>query len=88
MKHIEMFLMGEIMMASEFAKMKMKNETSYSFVKGGSGNIYVDENDKINVSFPCQSQNGYGNIIISKVYYSILWDHENNEPKTDIYISN
>ena len=87
MKHIEVFLMGETMMSSKYTQMKMKNQTSYSFVKGGSGHIFVGDNDKINISFPCQSQNGYGNIIISTAYYSIIWNEEKNDQEHDIYIS-
>jgi hypothetical protein len=79
MQHFEMFLMGETFMASFYAKMKMKNGTSYSPVKGGEGMIYVNDKGEINISFPCQGQNGYGNTIISKVYYSIIW----NESKKD-----
>jgi hypothetical protein len=87
MPHIDIFLMGEIRMAAFYAKMKIKNSTSFLPVKGNGGFIYVGEGDKINISFPFQAQNGYGNMIFSKAYYSIIWDETKNEKTTNCFIS-
>lgn len=67
--HIELYLMGSTYMASFYSKMGLKNTNSYTPING-EGFIYINDKGEVNFSFPFKGQNGYGNFIISKGYYT------------------
>jgi predicted GIY-YIG superfamily endonuclease len=68
--HYETFLFSNINMASIYAQMDLKNYQSYLPIEGSEGMIYIIDG-KINISFPFKAQNGYGNMIFMKAYYSM-----------------
>jgi hypothetical protein len=57
-------------MASLYAQMDLKNSQSYLPIEGAEGMIYTMDG-KVNISFPFKAQNGYGNMIFMKAYYSL-----------------
>lgn len=67
--HIEIFLMRTTSMASFYAQFELKNRNSYTPINGTSY-IYCKDGE-ITVMFPMKAQNGYGNFIISKAFYTI-----------------
>ena len=69
-EHYETFLYSNINMTSIYAQMDLKNSQSYLPIEGSEGMIYIID-DKINISFPFKAQNGYGNMIFMKAYYSM-----------------
>ena len=68
--HYETFLFSNINMTSLYAQMDLKNSQSYLPIEGAEGMIYIIDG-KINISFPFKAQNGYGNMIFMKAYYSM-----------------
>jgi hypothetical protein len=68
--HYETFLFSNINMASLYAQMDLKNSQSYLPIEGAEGMIYIMDG-KVNISFPFKAQNGYGNMIFMKAYYSL-----------------
>jgi hypothetical protein len=68
--HYETFLNSNVNMSSIYAQMDLKNSQSYLPIEGSEGMIYIKDG-KINISFPFKAQNGYGNMIFMKAYYSI-----------------
>ena len=72
--HLETYLYSTIGMASIWAKLDLKNMQSFTPILNSEGFIYCKE-DKINFSFPFQAQNGYGNMIFMKAYYSVKFEN-------------
>jgi len=72
--HLETYLFSKISMASFWIKYDLKNKQSFTPIQNSEGFIYCDEN-KINISFPFQAQNGYGNMIVMKGYFSIQFEN-------------
>lgn len=66
----ETFIFSNITMTSIYAQMDLKNMDSYLPIEGSEGMIYITD-DKINISLPFKAQNGYGNMIFMKAYYSM-----------------
>jgi hypothetical protein len=75
--HVETYLYSTIGMASIWAKLDLKNMQSFTPILNSEGLIYCKE-DKINISFPFQAQNGYGNMIFMKAYYSVKFENGKN----------
>jgi hypothetical protein len=72
---VELYLTMKTHFASISTKHKLKNSASYTPISTGEGMIYVDENgNDITIYFPFKAQNGYGNFIFSKSFYTIKWD--------------
>ena len=72
--HLETYLYSTIGMASIWARLDLKNSQSFTPILNSEGFIYCKE-DKINFSFPFQAQNGYGNMIFMKAYYSVKFEN-------------
>lgn len=85
MEHLNLFLMGECEMASFYAKLGLKNSSSYTLIPNSEGFIYYNDKSQMVISFPFKGQNGYGNLIISKAFYSSFI--ENGKPKNSHFIS-
>ena len=68
--HIETYLMSCTSMASFYAKLGLKNGSSYTPIANGEGFIYVNDKGEVNFSFPFKGQNGYGNMLIATAYYT------------------
>ncbi len=75
--HLETYLYSTIGMASIWAKLDLKNMQSFTPILNSEGFIYCKD-DKINFSFPFQAQNGYGNMIFMKAYYSVKFENGKN----------
>lgn len=75
--HLETYLFSTIGMASIWAKLDLKNMKSFTPIENSKGLIYCKEN-KINISFPFQAQNGYGNMIFMEAYYSVKFENGKN----------
>lgn len=70
--YIDLFIKGKIISANFMNKYKFKNPTSYSVVPNSKGMIYLSEDKNfLTISFSVQAQNGYGNQIMSDLYYKI-----------------
>jgi hypothetical protein len=50
-------------------KWEFENQTSYTPLKNGNGTIYLSDDNEVVFVIPCKAQNGYGNYVVSKVYY-------------------
>jgi len=83
--HLETYLMGITKMASECAKIDLKNGTSFSPIKDSEGFINSDEEGSIKVTFPFKAQNGYGNMIFAKAYY--IESVKNGKTEIDHFVS-
>ena len=68
--HIETYLMSGTGMASFYAKLGLKNGTSYTPISNSEGFVYINDKGEVNFSFPFKGQNGYGNMLIATAYYS------------------
>lgn len=84
LSHVEMFLMGKTTMASFYAKFQLKNTNSYTPINGNP--IIFCSSGKITIVFPMKAQNGYGNFILSKAFYSLEW--VDGKEKSFNFISN
>ncbi len=83
LSHIEMFLMSKTSMSSFYAKFQLKNSNSYTPINGISM-IYCKDG-KITIVFPMKAQNGYGNYIMSKAFYTV--EFVNGKEKEFYFIS-
>jgi hypothetical protein len=80
-----MYLNGEITSCKFTLKfIKLKNGNSLKFIEGSKGMIYLSDDGGIRISFPFESQNGYGNNIVGKTIYSI--DMKNGKEETECYV--
>jgi hypothetical protein len=85
MDHLNIFLMSECEMASFYAKFELKNQSSYTLLPNSEGFIYFNDKSKMVITFPFKSQNGYGNLIFSKAFYTSFI--ENGEAKNTHFVS-
>ena len=85
MDHLNLFLMSQCSMASFYAKLGLKNTSSYTLIPNSEGFIYFNDKSKMVISFPFKGQNGYGNLIISTAYYTSFI--ENGKSKNTHFIS-
>ena len=67
-----MYVNSSIRMCLFSTKMKLKNSSSFDFIEGSVGIIYVNDKNEIVISSNFLAQNGYGNPVTSKVIYSIF----------------
>jgi len=67
---VELYLKICTWTASFYAKLGLKNSTSYTPIANSEGFIYINDKGEVNFSFPYKAQNGYGNMIISKAFYT------------------
>ena len=73
--YVDLFIYGKIVIANLMVKYKFKNPTSYSVVPNSKGMIYFSKKkNSLTISFSAQAQNGYGNQIMSDIYYLINLD--------------
>jgi hypothetical protein len=82
--HFETFIFSNLNILSFYAKMELKNYESYLPIEGSEGMIYVSDG-KINISFPFKAQNGYGNMIFMKAYYTMKF--VNGKTETSHFIN-
>jgi hypothetical protein len=68
--HIEAYLSSCTWMASFYAKLGLKNGSSYTPIANSEGFIYVNDKGEVSFSFPFKGQNGYGNMLIATAYYT------------------
>jgi len=84
--HMEMFLMGSIMMGSVNLNYSVKNTSSYTPLQSKNNRVSILEyNNSIIISYDFQAQNFYGNMIFSTGVYSILFKDGKNVTDTTIF---
>lgn len=68
--HLETYLIGITKMAGEMAKIDLKNGTSFSPIADSQGFINIMDDGSISVTLPFKAQNGNGNMVFAKAYYT------------------
>ena len=65
------FLLESTQISGVTVKYEFKNKASFTLIKDAEGSVYAMSPDEVVFSFPCQAQNGYGNMIYNTAYFSV-----------------
>jgi hypothetical protein len=84
--HLEMFLMGKVLLGSIYVEMGLKYPKSYSPIASSTNRIYISStNNDIVISYAMQAQNAYGNMLYNTAMIYVRW--LNGKTETKAYVN-
>jgi hypothetical protein len=80
--HLEMFLMGKVLLGAIYVEMGLKYPKSYSPIASSTNRIYISStNNDIVISYAMQAQNAYGNMLYNTAMIYVRWVDGKTETK-------